>query len=92
MVCGMSPINYRARKNDKLYKYFANNMSHVLWKGLREKRGLNVSEEFKNIIQLMIHYDYKMRPSFNEIMDHVWIRKGDIYSEEELKEIMESIK
>lgn len=40
MVCGMSPITSKAKKTDKIYKYFANNMSHKLWKALKDKKGV----------------------------------------------------
>jgi len=34
-----------------MYQYFANNMSHKLWKAFKEKKKIEVSEEFKELIE-----------------------------------------
>lgn len=94
MVIGISPINQRAKKNDKLYKYFANNQSHLLWKGFRLKSNLDVSDEFKNLVEQLLHHNYKCRLNFDEILEHDWITKGKVFESgsEDLKNEMEAIK
>ncbi|KRX10460.1 Protein kinase-like domain [Pseudocohnilembus persalinus] len=92
LVVGQSPINTKARKTDKIYKYFANNMTHKIWKQLKDKKNLKVSDEFKNLIELMINFNYKQRPTFKQILQHEWFKKGSIYTEQkELKQQMQSI-
>jgi serine/threonine protein kinase len=64
-----------ARPDDPYYKCIAAERADVFWRThLKDKPSPNFySDEFKNLIESMLHLDASSRPSIDEIMAHAWM-------------------
>lgn len=73
-----------ARPDDPFYRCLAAKRADVFWKThLKEKAPDYYSEEFKDLVQAMLHLDASERPSIDEIMAHPW-SQGPVPSKEEV--------
>lgn len=94
LVVGIMPTHRTAESNDYLYKYIRKKEYEKYWTVIAKLLNLDlsdISEDFFHLVTTMIKYDYKKRFTIEEIKDHPWM-KGEIASEEEVKEELASRK
>jgi len=64
---------HEARKEDLLYKCFLNNMSPIFWKIWENRKKIQFSEGFKELLGAMWSYDPKNRPTLQQIANSPWL-------------------
>eukprot|EP00330_Aristerostoma_sp_ATCC50986_P010921 CAMPEP_0114592136 /NCGR_PEP_ID=MMETSP0125-20121206/14043_1 /TAXON_ID=485358 ORGANISM="Aristerostoma sp., Strain ATCC 50986" /NCGR_SAMPLE_ID=MMETSP0125 /ASSEMBLY_ACC=CAM_ASM_000245 /LENGTH=329 /DNA_ID=CAMNT_0001790639 /DNA_START=95 /DNA_END=1084 /DNA_ORIENTATION=- len=88
MMLGRPPF-FKAKSNDPFYKHQLNGTPSKFWNIYETK--INNNQEYdkswKEIIDAMIHPQEDKRPSAEELLEFEWM-KGDVLSDEELKEQM----
>lgn len=72
--------------NDPLYSLVANNRYEEYYK----KRGIKLSDSFKEMFNMMVALNYEQRPTVEEILNCKWVKEGD-YSEENYKVLRKEI-
>ena len=88
MLSGHPPFNSANPNKDIYYKAFANKGPAAYWNVIQSKYHVNpgfASEEFKNLINMMIACDPSDRPTLQDIMKNKWYL-GPIPSDEEIKQ------
>jgi serine/threonine protein kinase len=73
VVLGAIPWEKYATEEDRYYRHIIKNDYEAYWASWGQ---LNVSEEFKSLVQTLIASDPVSRPSIYEIMQHPWIQQG----------------
>jgi len=72
LVTGKLPFG-KAIVYDQYYRNFIKNDPKTFWKIMLPKVG-NVSDDFMDLVNQMLSYDPKERPSFDSIRKHAWMQ------------------
>ena len=80
-----SPPFERSIPTDPFYKLLKDKNYAAFWNFHSKRRPAGFfSEEFKDLIQKMLTFDYNERPSMVEISQHPWV-KGPVFSTESIQ-------
>ena len=75
LYTGSSPFN-SSRNNDSYYSYIRNNDHQMFWKfhsKVKKDGSFNVfGDDFKNLVNSMLSFDPKKRPTLAQIKDSLW--------------------
>ena len=77
-----------ARSVNRFYKMLKNNQIDEFWKEHQAHAGVETSDEFKDLVNSMIHPDPEMRLDFAEIIVSPWM-KGECATKEQVNTEME---
>ena len=98
MICAcLAPFRDASKEKDNLFKNLKNGNYDAYWKLFAED-GFSPSNEFKDLIQLMLLHDRHQRATIADIKAHPWFTKrvetpagliDDVPSDEEAKEEMD---
>ena len=71
IVHGIFPFQ-QATKDDPYYKLFCNGEFEAYWSKLN---GENLSSDFKNLMELILNRNPKLRPTLDELRKHPWMQQ-----------------
>lgn len=75
-----------AQPSDPFYRCIAANRSDIFWKThMKEKPDGFFSDEFKDLVQNMLHLDPSSRLNMEQVMGHAWM-KGPTKTKDEVKQ------
>ena len=75
-----------ARESDPYFKCIMHNQHLPFWNSWEQKRGQGYySNEFKELITMMLYEKAAHRPNITDIIGHDWLRSGRTATREEVK-------
>lgn len=83
----------KAEKNDEFYQLIMKESFESYWESLNlNKKGINLSEDFKKLYFKMVSFKPQNRPSIEEILDSEWMKEIKELNEEKIIELENEIK
>ena len=85
LVTGNLPFAKNASANDPYYRNFVDKNYEHFWNMIELKK-INVTNDFKSLVTLMLSYDPAQRPTINEVINHPWYLSDCVTKDQMRKE------
>ncbi len=91
LLTAFSPFYYANIDKDPLYHRIAKKDYEAFWDTIEESVGQDFNDGFKDLVNSMLAFEPKERPTIQQIKEHPWF-KGSVIKSEDMKEALGGLK